>query len=159
VGRAWSASLGPDSSLRSANFRLHRRHLGPLLGRRVCLLTHTGRSTGRPRQVVLEVAARDPRTGAVHLAAGLGSEAQWYRNVQHDPQVILQIGGRRSRAVARPTAPEESGRALAAYPPRHPRTARRLMGICGIETDGTEEDYYLVGRHLIPFVELVPVRD
>jgi hypothetical protein len=60
----------PPSGLRRALLRapiwLYRAGLGGLLGRRVLLLTHIGRSTGRARQVVLEVAARDahhrPRT-------------------------------------------------------------------------------------------------
>ncbi|MFI1739750.1 hypothetical protein [Streptomyces sioyaensis] len=33
------------------------------------------------------------------------------------------------------------------------------MGICGIETDGSAEDYYLVGRDHIPFVEITPTPD
>jgi deazaflavin-dependent oxidoreductase (nitroreductase family) len=140
-----------------APIHLFRWHLGPLLGHRVCLLTHTGRSSGLPRQVVLEVTARDRRTGAVHLAAGFGPAAQWYRNIQADPAVVLQIGGHRTPATARAMTPEESGAAMAAYAPRHPRIARRLMAVCGIETDGTPEDYYLVGRDHIPFVEVVPV--
>lgn len=141
-----------------APIALYRWHLGPLLGRRVCLLTHTGRSSGLPRQVVLEVVSRDPRTGAVRLAAGFGPGADWYRNIQRHPEVTLQLGGRRTPATARPLSPEQSGETVAAYAPRHPRTARRLMRICGIETDGTVEDYYLIGRDLIPIVEVTPVR-
>jgi deazaflavin-dependent oxidoreductase (nitroreductase family) len=92
--------------------RLYRRHLGLLLGHRVCLLTHTGRISGQPRQVVLEVTARDPVSGTVRLASGFGPGAQWYRNIQRHPEVTLQIAGRRTPAVARPMTPEESGRAM-----------------------------------------------
>ncbi|MFK0295000.1 hypothetical protein ACIQU6_31645 [Streptomyces sp. NPDC090442] len=52
--------------------------------------------------------------------------------------------------------PEESGRVMAEYASRHPRTARRLRGVRDIETDGSTEGYYLIGRDHIPFVEVTP---
>ncbi|MEU5541950.1 hypothetical protein AB0G85_06110 [Streptomyces sioyaensis] len=45
------------------------------------------------------------------------------------------------------------------YAPRHPRTARRLLGVCGIGTNGSAEDYHLIGRDHIPFVEITPTPD
>ncbi|UNO40812.1 nitroreductase family deazaflavin-dependent oxidoreductase [Streptomyces sp. MST-110588] len=155
--RATPSPTGWRRLLARAPIHLYRWHLGRLMGGRVLLLTHTGRKSGRPRQVVLEVTGRTPGTGAYRLASGLGPTSQWYRNILHTPEVTIQVGGRRTAAVARPMTPEESGRAMAEYAPRHPRTARRLMGVCGIETDGTAEDYYLVGRDHIPFVEITPV--
>ncbi|MFF2848028.1 nitroreductase family deazaflavin-dependent oxidoreductase [Streptomyces sp. NPDC058001] len=137
---------------------LYRWHLGALLGHRFLLLTHTGRTSGEPRQAVLEITGRDRATGAYHLASAFGPGAQWYRNVRVTPDVTVQVGRHRVAAVARAMGPEESGRAMAGYAPRHPRTARRLMDVCGIETDGTVEDFYRVGRDLIPFVEVTPVR-
>ncbi|MFI0217275.1 nitroreductase/quinone reductase family protein [Streptomyces lydicus] len=89
------------------------------------------------------------------MASGFGP-SQWYRNIQQTPRVTIQVGRHRTAALARPMTPEESGRAMADYAPRHPRTARRLMGICGIETYGSAEDCYLVGRDHIPFVEITP---
>ncbi|MFJ9419384.1 MULTISPECIES: nitroreductase family deazaflavin-dependent oxidoreductase [unclassified Streptomyces] len=142
-----------------APIHLYRWRLGALMGARVLLLTHTGRTSGQPRQVVLEITGRNPQTGAYHLASGFGPTSQWYRNIQHTPQVTIQVGRHRTAALARPMRPEESGRAMADYAPRHPRTARRLMGICGIETDGSTDDYYLVGRDHIPFVEITPTPD
>jgi len=139
-----------------APIQLYRWHLGALLGHRVLLLTHTGRISGSPRRVVLEVTGRDPRTGAYHLASGFGPGSQWYRNILRTPQVTIQVGGHRTAAVARPMGPEESGRVMAEYALRHPRTARKLMAFCGLETDGTEQDYYLIGRDHIPFVEITP---
>ncbi|MFC1407535.1 MULTISPECIES: nitroreductase family deazaflavin-dependent oxidoreductase [Streptacidiphilus] len=139
-----------------APIHLYHWHLGALLGSRICLLNHTGRNSGRPRQVVLEVSGRDTQTGAYHLASGLGPTAQWYQNIQHNPQVTIQVGRHRLPALAHPMTPEESGRAMAVYAPRHPRTAKRLMAICGIETDGTPEDYYRIGHDHLPFVEVTP---
>jgi deazaflavin-dependent oxidoreductase (nitroreductase family) len=138
-----------------APIRLYRWHLGWLFGGRMLLLTHTGRSSGQPRQVVLEVTGRDPGTGAYHLASGFGPASQWYRNIRHTPQVTIQVRCHRTAAVAHPLPPEESGRLMAAYALRHPRAARGLMRFCGLETEGTASDYYLIGRDHIPFVAVI----
>ncbi|QKV96085.1 nitroreductase family deazaflavin-dependent oxidoreductase [Streptomyces sp. NA02950] len=152
--------VGSTPGLRRAVFRapilLYRWRLGWLLGSRMLLLTHTGRTSGLPRQVVLEVTGRDPRTGAYHLASGFGPGAQWYRNIQHTPQVTIQVGRRRMAAVAQPLGPEESGRLMAAYALRHPHLARGLMRMCALKTDGSREDYHRVGRDHIPFVRVLP---
>ncbi|MCU7730982.1 nitroreductase family deazaflavin-dependent oxidoreductase [Actinoplanes sp. KI2] len=81
---------GPPTGLGRLLWRLpillYRCGLGPLLGHRVMLLTHTGRTTGKPRQAVVEVVFEDQR-GYV-AASGFGPRADWYRNVmahRHDP--------------------------------------------------------------------------
>ena len=155
--RATPSPTGWRRTLARVPIRLYRHRLGGLLGRRVLLLTHTGRTTGRPRQVVLEVTGRDPATGSFHVASGLGPTSQWYRNIRYTPRVAVQIGRHRMAADARPMTPDESGRAMAAYAPRHPRAARALMRVCGVEADGSAEDWFAVGHDHIPFVELTPV--
>lgn len=154
--RATPSPTGWRRVIARAPLQLYRHHLGALLGSRFLLLTHTGRMSGQPRSAVLEITGRDPATGTYRLASGFGPTSQWYRNIRHTPEVTVQVSRFRTAATARPMTPEESGRAMAEYATHRPRTARRLMGICGIETDGTEEDYYLVGRDFIPFVEITP---
>ncbi|WP_030902445.1 nitroreductase family deazaflavin-dependent oxidoreductase [Streptomyces sp. NRRL F-5126] len=154
--RATPSPTGWRRLIARAPIHLYRWHLGAVTGSRLMLLTHTGRSSGLPRQVVVEITGRVPGTGAYHLASGFGPTSQWYRNIQHTPHVTIQVGRHRTKAVARPMTPEESGRAMAEYAPLHPRTARRLMAVCGIETDGSTEDYYAIGRDHIPFVEITP---
>jgi hypothetical protein len=51
---------------------LYRWRLGWLLGDRFLLLTHTGRKSGLPRQVVLEVVHHDEATGDLCCRLGLG---------------------------------------------------------------------------------------
>jgi hypothetical protein len=62
------------SGLRRTAFRipilLYRARLGGLLGHRFVLIHHTGRRTGLPRQVVVEVVTREPESGAVVVASG-----------------------------------------------------------------------------------------
>ncbi|MES9536516.1 MULTISPECIES: nitroreductase family deazaflavin-dependent oxidoreductase [unclassified Actinomadura] len=129
--------------------RLYRIGLGPLLGRRVMLLTHTGRVSGLPRQVVIEVVQKDEH-GCV-AASGFGPRADWYRNVMANPDVTLQIGGKRIQATAASIPAGEGGEIMARYAPRHPTAARQLCKLMGFAVDGSVEDYREVGRH-IPFV-------
>ncbi|MEV3922735.1 nitroreductase family deazaflavin-dependent oxidoreductase [Actinomadura coerulea] len=133
--------------------RLYRLGLGPLLGRRLMLLTHTGRVSGLPRRVVIEVVQSD---GDGYVAAsGFGPRADWYRNIMANPDVTLQIGGRRVQATAAPIPTAEGGEIMARYAPRHPAAARQLCRLMGFAVDGGVEDYRQVGHH-IPFVRFTP---
>ncbi len=148
----------PPSGLRRKLWRLpillYRIGLGPLLGRRVMLLTHTGRVSGLRRQAVIEVVQHE---GHVYVAAsGFGPRADWYRNVMATPQVTIQVGGRTFRATAAPIETERGAEIMGTYAPRHPAAARRLCKIMGFAVDGSIEDYREVGRH-IPFVSFIPV--
>ncbi|QKW37314.1 nitroreductase family deazaflavin-dependent oxidoreductase [Actinomadura sp. NAK00032] len=129
--------------------RLYRMGLGPLLGRRIMLLTHTGRVSGLPRQVVIEVVQKE-EDGYV-AASGFGPRADWYRNVMATPEVTIQVAGTRTQATAAPIATDEGAEIMARYAVRHPSAARRLCKLMGFAVDGSTEDYREVGRH-IPFV-------
>jgi len=138
---------------------LYRLGLGGLLGGRFLLLTHTGRRSGRPRQVVLEVVGRHEPSGGFLVASGYGTRSQWFRNILEDPRVRFQVGRRRYQGLARPLAPAESGRRLAGYAHRHPRAAASLLRAIGQDVDGSDAAYERVGsdsEHGIPLVALVP---
>lgn len=146
-------------ALARAPIGVYRLGLGGLLGRRFVLLTHRGRRSGLPRQVALEVVGRDDTSGGVLVASGYGTRAQWFRNVIADPHVRFQVGWRRYEGTAHPLEPGESGRRLAAYARRHPRTAATLMATIGREVDGTAAGYERLGAdrdHGIPLVALRP---
>lgn len=153
--------LGPARSrvgraLVRAPIVLYRWHLGVLLGGRFVLLTHTGRTSGRARQVVLEVVGRGDGPGTYLVASGYGSGAHWYRNIVADPTVRFQVGRHEHRGTARPLPAAESGRRLAHYADRHPRTAAALMRMTGHHAG---EDYHEIGadpERGVPLVELRP---
>ncbi|MFI6055042.1 nitroreductase family deazaflavin-dependent oxidoreductase [Streptomyces violascens] len=132
---------------------LYRLGLGPLFGRRMLLLVHTGRVSGQARKVVIEVVVYDAEQRAWTVASGFGPNAQWYRNLHRTPQATVQVGRRQHAVTARFLSEEEGGRIMAAYAPRHPRAARVLCSYMGFETDGSAESFRLAGEQ-IPFVRL-----
>jgi deazaflavin-dependent oxidoreductase (nitroreductase family) len=147
------------TGLRRALFRLplglYRAHLGVVLGHRFVLINHVGRTTGRPRQVVVEIVDRDPATGAVTAASGFGPKSDWYRNLLAHPDVTIQTGRRRRSVRAVALSEVEAADAMAGYARRHPRAARALSRFMGFGVDGSEADYRAVGRE-IPMVRFVP---
>lgn len=134
---------------------LYRLHLGWLLGGRFLLLTHTGRISGQRRQAVIEVVGGGRHEGAYIACSGFGTKAAWYRNVLATPQVGVQVGSRRMRAVAEPLATEDGGEVMAMYAVRNPRAARQLCKFMGFAVDGSAADFREVGRNL-PFVRFTP---
>ncbi|WP_129842209.1 nitroreductase family deazaflavin-dependent oxidoreductase [Streptomyces sp. RFCAC02] len=137
--------------------RLYRARLGWLLGRRLLLLEHVGRKSGRTRQVVIEVVARDvPHGPSWTVASGFGPRAAWYRNLRATPRVTIQVGARRHDVVARFLPPDEGAELMAGYAARNPRLARRLSAFMGFRlADGSPDEFRRVGRS-IPFVRLEP---
>lgn len=149
----------PPSGLLRLVFRvptiLYRLHLGWLLANRFLLVDHVGRSSGRRRQVVLEVVQHDAGGGAYTIVSGYGRRADWYRNLLHNPRVVITVGRRRMAAVAIPVPEEEGGEILLRYAERHPAAIRGLMRFTGFEADGSDDDYRRVGRQL-RFLRLQP---
>lgn len=93
------------------------------------MLAHRGRSTGLTRYVVLEIVDR-PSPDSVVVAAGFGTKAQWYRNVQADPEVQVWLGSHAPRAAhATLLTPEECESVLDEYARRNPRSWATLKPV------------------------------
>lgn len=136
---------------------LYRVGLGGLLGSRFLLLEHIGRNSGRIRQTVLEVVQHDRARNVFYVAVGFGPRSDWYRNLRADPDCIVQVGRWRSRRRARPVPPAEGAELMVRYARRHPRAARALMRMMGIQVDGSEADYRDAASRLgLEFVALEP---
>lgn len=78
--------------------QLWRLGLGPILGRLMMVITHTGRVSGLPRRTMLEYFKMD---GRKYVASAFGRRSQWYRNIEADPRVTIQTaeGVERMRAM------------------------------------------------------------
>ena len=126
------------------------------MGARFLLLNHVGRKSGTTRQAVLEVVDHDPGSGAYYVASGFGFKSDWFQNLLKTPEVTIQVGSKEIEARAVTLSPEESGQALVDYAHRNPNAAKSLMRVCGYRVDGSDEDYFILGRDHIPLVELKP---
>jgi deazaflavin-dependent oxidoreductase (nitroreductase family) len=147
----------PPTGLGRALFRLpitlYRARLGWLLGDRILLIEHIGRSTGRIRRTVVEVVDHDRGDDSYVVASGFGTSAQWYRNLLAHPQAVIMVGRRRLTVDSTALTPAEGGRVMARYAERHPRVAARLCRFLGYPVhDG---DYRTAGER-IPFLRLRP---
>jgi len=104
---------------------LYTMRLGRLLGRRLVLLHHTGRTTGLPRQTVLEVVRHDDTS--LDVAAGWGRNSDWYKNLTVQPKIYVDTGPLREvPAIASHVDPATAADVFADYAERHPRAARTL---------------------------------
>jgi len=112
--------------MRSLNARMaanYRRGFGPR--RVVLLLTTTGRKSGLPRVTPLQF----ERVGETYIiASARGAQADWFKNIQANPQVHVQLGD--DEFAARAEAVSEDGRIadfLELRLRRHPVMVRLIM--------------------------------
>lgn len=107
---------------------LYRRGLGGLMGPRILMLEHIGRTSGKQRYACLEVVER-PAPDTFVVVSGFGESAQWYRNLIANPRCWVTNGwGSRRPAHATPMNAAESAAALGRYRAAHPRAWENLSG-------------------------------
>lgn len=118
----FGARLLRNRRLVRAPIWLYRIRAGALLGRRMMMLEHIGRTSGERRYVVLEVVDR-PNPDAVVVASGFGAKAQWFRNIAVNPRVRVWLGGHRPvSGDAHVLDQHRADQVLTAYRERHPTT-------------------------------------
>jgi deazaflavin-dependent oxidoreductase (nitroreductase family) len=122
--------------------------LGRLMGARFLLLTHTGRVTGKQRNAVLEIIRREPDLDVSYVVSAWGERSDWLQNVLANPEVEVQIGGRRFSARAVILTDEHAQRELQRYARAHPIAARALMRLIGLPYDGTPEALRALAQEL-----------
>jgi deazaflavin-dependent oxidoreductase (nitroreductase family) len=105
---------------------LYRFGFGWLLGDSFVLLTHTGRNSGKPRRVVLEIVRLDRATQTVYILSGWGERSDWVRNLQRDPNVVIQVASRRWPATAERLDAAQAEQELREYVRRHPQVLAAL---------------------------------
>jgi deazaflavin-dependent oxidoreductase (nitroreductase family) len=77
-------------------------------GAPICLLTTTGRRSGRPRTVpLLYIPHEDDHIVVVASHGGMSRHPAWYLNLLADPRVTVDVGSRRRSMTARPASEAE----------------------------------------------------
>jgi deazaflavin-dependent oxidoreductase (nitroreductase family) len=96
----------------------------------VLLLTTTGRKSGLPRTTPLQF---EESEGMYYVASARGVQADWYRNLLKEPQVLVQVKDRRFSARAMPiTDPERIADFLQLRLERRPRFMGVMMRLEGL---------------------------
>jgi deazaflavin-dependent oxidoreductase (nitroreductase family) len=84
------------------------------------LLTHRGRKSGRLYETVLEVPVYHRRTRTSYVMSGWGDKADWYRNIEVQPAVRVQIGRDSYAPAQHVLSPQEVVRVWEEFRRRHP---------------------------------------
>jgi deazaflavin-dependent oxidoreductase (nitroreductase family) len=127
---------------------VYRSGLGWLMGKRLLMLTHTGRKSGQLRYAVLEIARHDEPSGVLLVPAAYGRRADWYLNILKTPEVVVNCRGRRLEVVAETLTIDAAADEFAVYAASHPRAAKNLgqmMGISFEDPGAVAEKIPLVG--------------
>lgn len=128
-----------------------RARLGFLMGKRIVMLEHIGRRSGKLRQTPLEVVHRDGDTYVI--CSGTGPNADWYRNIKSRPTEGLWVGSTRHNVEQRFLEDSEAATVFAGYEQGHPKAATKLMDVMGVSHDGTHDSRVAMVAK-IPMVEL-----
>lgn len=134
---------------------LYRVGLGFVFGNRLLMLEHTGRTSGLRRYVVLEIVDH-PAPDRYVVVSGFGDGAQWFRNVEANPQVHVRLGSRKpAPALAHRLDAEDSAAALGRYARAHPRSWAKLRPVLE-QTLGTRIDEHGPDLPMIAFDLVAP---
>ena len=96
------------SALHRVLFRLTRGRIGRrLVHNDMLLLTTTGRRSGRPHTVPLLYLTDGDQVVVIASWGGRPHHPEWYLNLVTNPDVNVQIDGRRREMRARTAGPEE----------------------------------------------------
>ena len=97
-------------------------------GKPICLVTMTGRKTGKTREIPLMHVPHGEQKILVASLAGMSKNPVWYYNLKATPDITIQADGVRRAYRAREVGPEEKATLwpvlVEAYPPYDEYQAR-----------------------------------
>lgn len=112
--------------------------LGPIYGRMVLLLTTTGRNSGLPRVTPLQYEEID---GDIIIGSARGINADWFKNIQADPHVKVQVRSRKFNGIGEPiTDPGRIADFLEYRLRKNPRMIGFIMSREGVSKDPSREE-------------------
>lgn len=119
--------------------------LGPIIGRVILLLTTTGRKTGRRRVTPLQYEEID---GLIYIGSARGTESDWYKNLEADPEVEVRVRNRRFLGRAETvTDPDRLADFLEYRLKTRPRFVGALMRREGLPSKPSREQLMIYARN------------
>jgi len=97
------------------------------------LITTTGRKSGKPRQVMVDVMKYDKESDTYYVEAAYGARADWVRNIRVNPLFHAQVGRRKFAARASELTADQGEELLVAFYHSAPQYARAVMALGGLK--------------------------
>jgi deazaflavin-dependent oxidoreductase (nitroreductase family) len=136
---------------------LYKIGLGWIFADRFLMLTNIGRKSGLKRQVVLEVLFHNKTSGEYYVLSGWRDKSDWFMNIRKNPEVIVNIGGKRFEAIAFQITSEEAENVISKYAYQHPKAFRILSKrILGVDVGITKTSFERLAAYL-PVICLQPI--
>jgi deazaflavin-dependent oxidoreductase (nitroreductase family) len=124
--------------------RLYDSGKGWIVGWLILLLRHTGRKSGKQYATPLQYEKID---GVYYIGAARGTNADWFRNIQVNPQVQVSVGRKNFKALAEPvTDPEKVADFLAYRLKHHPLMIGLMMKMHKLPIRPSREQLLELGR-------------
>lgn len=121
------------------------------------MLTNIGRKSGLKREVVLEVLYHNETSDEYYVLSGWGDRSDWFLNIRKNPEVVVNVGGKKFEAIAFQVTSEEAERMISKYAYQHPRAFRLLSKrILGEDLRITKTSFEKLAAYL-PVVCLQPI--
>jgi len=135
-----------------APIMLYRIGLGGLMPMQL-LLTTVGRKSGQPRRAVVDVLRHDAATDTYYVASAYGAHSDWYRNLQGNPAVCVQVRRRRFPARATTLPQEEAEQVLLDHWRHHRLYSRATLRLVGLKAASEEEVRAAAGQMRVVAIE------
>ena len=111
----------------------------------VLVLTTTGRNSGRPHKTPLQYELVE---GIYYVGSARGVQADWYRNLENEPKVTIEIAGTEFSAQAEAiTDPVRIADFLEMRLERHPKMIRAMIRIEGLPAEYSRKELEEFASH------------
>ena len=121
---------------------LHKMGLGGwerIIGAQWMLITTTGRKSGKPRDVMVDVMDYDPAADTYYIEAAYGDRADWVKNIEANPLFQAQVRRRKFTARLIALTGFEAGELMVKFYRAKPAYTRSVMAMVGMKFEGEEE--------------------
>ena len=147
----------PNRTLLRTYIWLHRWILGWMMGGRFLLLTHIRRKSGLKHQTVIEIVNHKETTGAYYVAAARWEKSNWYRKIQQNPTVDMQVHNHKFQADAEQISTQEAEERLWDYSQKYPTAFGELVTIMLGESLLPVKETCRKVTKSVPLISLTPI--